>query len=46
MPDACHDDDIFRKIEGDIYRANEAKGQILRKGKWTNMISWSRFTEA
>jgi hypothetical protein len=41
MPDACHDDDIFRKIEDDIYRANEAKGQILRNGKWTNIIGWS-----
>jgi hypothetical protein len=41
MPDACHDDDIFRKIENDIYRENEAKGQIRRNGKWRNIISWS-----
>jgi hypothetical protein len=41
MPDACHDDDIFRKIEDDIYRANAAKGQIFRNGKWTNIIRWS-----
>lgn len=41
MPDACHDDDIFRRIDNDIYRANEAKGQILRHGKWTNIVRWS-----
>lgn len=41
MPDACHDDDIFRKIDNDIYRANEAKGQIFRHGRWTDIVGWS-----
>ena len=41
MPEACHDDNIFRRITDDIYRDNQAKGQILRNGKWTNIINWS-----
>ena len=41
MPEACHDDNIFRKIDDDIYRENEAKAQVLRNGKWANIVSWS-----
>ena len=41
MPEGCHDDNIFQKINDDIYRENQAKGQILRKGIWTNIVGWS-----
>jgi len=41
MPEACHDDDLFREIRDDIYRQSDAKGQILRNGRWTNIIPYS-----
>lgn len=41
MPEACHDDNIFRAIDDDIYRENQAKGQIFGNGKWINIIDWS-----
>lgn len=40
MPEACHDDNIFRKITDDIYRDNQAMAQVLRNGKWRRINEW------
>jgi hypothetical protein len=40
MPEACHDDDIFKKITDDIYRESSAKPQVFDKGKWRWVNDW------